>query len=148
MKANNYLLIIFLIIFNYSYSQNIDCQEILPKFASLEFNLIRKDTAALNNLLHEKLSFGHSNGWIETKESLLNSLPTSKVKYISFSPKADVEAEFIEDKIVVLRRKQTVIGEYEGEHFDVDLKILEIWIKENKEWYLLARQSVEVEFEE
>jgi len=149
MKPINILIIIILILLNIKcFSQEITCNEILPKFELLDYNLLRKDTASIKELLHEKLSFGHSNGWVETKESLLKSLPTSKVKYIRFSPHGKVNATFINDKIVTLKREQTVAGEYEGEPFEVDLKIMEVWIYEDDRWQLLARQSVEVNFDE
>lgn len=148
MKSIKPLLIITFISLNkLLFSQEVSCHEILPKFDLLEFSLIKKDTIALNDLLHEKLTFGHSNGWIETKESLLNSLPTSKVVYKQIVPHGKVKAEFIHDNLVTLRREQIVIGEYEGQPFDVDLKILEVWVGEGSKWMLIARQSIEVDFD-
>src|SRR6186997_3142230 len=40
--------------------------------ASFEFEraLVHKDTEKLNITLHPKLRYGHSNGWIETKDEL------------------------------------------------------------------------------
>ncbi|MFV0304408.1 MAG: nuclear transport factor 2 family protein [Moheibacter sp.] len=122
---------------------NSTISEIELHIQKLEQSLVKKDTATLSQLLHSDLTLGHSNGWIETKESLLNSLPTQKVIYTEFIPKNSIEFYLKNNDLVTLRRKVKVIGKYENETFSVDLNILEIWIKKLDHWQLLARQSMD-----
>jgi len=97
--------------------------------------------------LHKNLSLGHSNGWIETRESLLNSLKDSTVTYTEFKQRAPIEITDETEDRMILRRMLTATGKYKGEDFSADLNILEIWVKEHERWQLLARQSVAVNFD-
>jgi hypothetical protein len=113
----------------------------------LDTYLIKKDVKNLEELLHPNLSLGHSNGWIETKESLLATLPTSKVEYHQFTYHGSPIITFENDEIKSMRRNLTAFGKLGEVEFQVDLKILEVWILEKGEWKLLSRQSVEVDFD-
>ena len=158
MKYFKILIIIILINLNFnSFSQEIQSvsfkspqQAITQQIESLEISLINKNTIKLEEILHTDLTFGHSNGWLETKNSLLENLPTSKVIYKEFVKHDEAEIKIIweANPLATVRREITAIGEYEKQEFEVDLKVLEIWIKQNKSWLLLARQSVEVDFDE
>jgi|SRR5690606_6176676 len=113
----------------------------------LDDALLKKDTTKLQNLLHKDLTLGHSNGWLETKESLLKNLPTSKIHYHEFNTIEEPEIHHSSKNLKTISRKLTAIGELEDYDFEVDLQILEIWIFEDDRWQLLARQSVEVDFD-
>lgn len=123
-------------------------QAILRQIEVLDNSLLEKNIKVLTTILHQDLTLGHSNGWVETKETLLQSLPGSKVVYKEFRPFGATEIKLGDDDIATVRRNLTAVGEYKTEVFDVDLKLLEIWICKDGIWQLLARQSVEVDFEE
>ncbi|MBA5629890.1 nuclear transport factor 2 family protein [Moheibacter lacus] len=116
--------------------------------SELDDALLEKDTASLRKLLHKDLILGHSNGWWETKVSLLKNLPTQKIRYQEFRTVGEPEIHHASENLKTITRKLTAIGELDDYDFEVDLKIIEIWIYENERWQLLARQSVEVEFDE
>ena len=109
----------------------------------LDNALLQKDTARLQILLHGDLTLGHSNGWTETKKTLIESLPTSKVHYGKFIPVDTIEIIHSGADLKTIRRKLIAVGKYEGESFEVHLNILEVWVKEKENWQLLARQSVD-----
>lgn len=151
-KKIKYLFLIFLLGF-YVYSQEIQqfnsnaAPSIVWAMSSeLDKALLQKDTAKLQKLLHDNLILGHSNGWMESKASLLKNLPGSKVYYYEFRTIDEPEYHHSSENLKSITRKLTAIGQYEGNEFEVDLKIMEVWIYENERWQLLARQSVEVEF--
>ena len=158
MNHFKFLIIILIISFNsklfaqetQSISYKNPQQAIALHIQFLENAMVQKDTKKLDKILHEDLTFGHSNGWMETKESLLHNLPTSKVSYTDFIKENEAEIKIISEvnPIATVRREITAIGEYEETAFEVDLKVLEIWIKKDEIWQLLARQSVEVDFDE
>lgn len=94
----------------------------------------------LDDYIHKKLSYGHSNGWIETAAELKNNLSNGYMKYYSFR----------EDSITVQSDKKVAQVRFIGE-IDVTrgttratyrLRILEVWVKKGKDWFLFARQAV------
>lgn len=122
-----------------------DSLQIMQSIAQLDQSLLDKDTLTLQKLLHSNLTLGHSNAWIETKESLIRNLPTQQVTYQSFTSVSPIEMKAIQTNVVWTRRDVWVQGTYQGKSFDMKLRILEIWTQENQAWQLVARQSVELE---
>lgn len=141
----------FLFILNICYSQEKSLRSeslsLLESLEKLDQSLLQKDTIELQEILHEDLTLGHSNGWIESKKSLLKNLPTSHVKYDAFKTFGHPKILHSSETLKTIRRQLTASGQYSGESFSVDLKILEIWIFEDERWQLLARQSVESDFD-
>lgn len=122
-----------------------DSLQIMQSIAQLDQSLLDKDTLTLQKLLHSNLTLGHSNAWIETKESLIKNLPTQQVTYQSFTAVSPIEMKAIQTNVIWTRRDVWVQGTYQGKLFDMKLRILEIWTQENQHWQLVARQSVELE---
>jgi hypothetical protein len=108
----------------------------------LDEALIRKDTASLANLLHNNLTMGHSNGWLETKSALLQTLTSGDLTYNSIIKKSDLLIYHQTEKLLSTRRAIDVSGFLGEASFEVQLNVMEIWIFENNRWQLLARQSV------
>lgn len=55
-----------------SFGQSFN-QEIKKSIDQFEQSLIQKNVNSLDKILHQNLTLGHSNGWIETKNSLLET---------------------------------------------------------------------------
>jgi hypothetical protein len=107
----------------------------------LDKGLTEGDTAILKTLLHPKLSLGHSNGLIETKEELLQHLYSGYLKYKEIVEESYTEIQLVQD-VATVRRNLKVSGALKDTSFDLRLKVLEVWIKRNGTWELLCRQSV------
>jgi hypothetical protein len=108
----------------------------------LEKALQNQDTTQLNQLLHPQLTLGHSNGWIENKESLKTDLIRGFVTYQQFVSVGDVDHHLVSDYLIITRRNVDVHGTYDGYPFVSHLQIMEIWTYHNQQWWLTARQSV------
>ncbi|MDZ7614459.1 MAG: hypothetical protein U5K51_12740 [Flavobacteriaceae bacterium] len=93
-------------------------------------------------MLHGNLSFGHSNGWLEEKSDLLQTLKTEKVIYLVIDPVGAVLIKYEAKDLITSRRNIDVTGLFEGTEFNLKLNVLEVWIKKAGKWQLLARQSV------
>lgn len=103
---------------------------------------IEMDTLTLSGILHDSLTLGHSNNWVETKSSLLKTLMKQDVQYTSMKRIGKPKIHYTSKKIITSRRNLDVKGTYKKTRFDVKLNILEIWIFDEHRWQLLARQSV------
>lgn len=113
------------------------------KQAAYDYNaaVIAKDTAALNMLLHDKLSYGHSNGWQETKEEQIANLFNGTITYHRI--------EQPELKVIMNGDVATVRGDgmfdvdyKETEHMLFDLNVMQTWVYEEDRWQMLNRQSI------
>lgn len=142
---NNFTFCLLFIISLGLYSQEkefSEWEEIKLKMTQINEAFIAKDTSALSKLLHRDLSLGHSNGWLETKPDLLQTLINQGVLYTHIEMKGEPEIHFTSENLITTRRNINVSGVVNNTPFDVKLNILEIWICEGNEWQLLARQSV------
>lgn len=119
-----------------------DSETIHLKMTQIDEALIAKDTSALAKLLHKDLTLGHSNGWIETKSDLPKTLIEKSVIYSTIELIGAPEIHYHSENFITSRRDINVVGIVIDTPFDVKLNVLEIWICEDDNWQLLARQSV------
>jgi len=102
--------------------------------------LVNKNTASINQQTDKALSYGHSNGWVETKSDMIKDLETGYIVYHSF--KEDSLKITINDSIANARFVADVRATMNGNDTNVNLKVLEVWVKKGKRWILFARQGV------
>lgn len=108
----------------------------------LDEALVKKDTVVLNQVLHNELTYGHSNGWIETKREVISDLVTGKLVYKKIKSK---EHQWRTGKDwATLRTKTEIEYVMDGKEGSLNLHVLQVWLKTNKGWQLLARQSTKM----
>jgi hypothetical protein len=110
--------------------------------ADLNKALVTQDTVALNQLLHEKVNYGHSNGWVQTKREVINDFVNGKLKYTSVESVVG-KVEVIKNNALV-RSESMVEGVGNGNAFKMKLQVLQVWMWEKNKWLLIARQSVKL----
>ena len=101
--------------------------------------LVRNDTALIG-YLDANLSYGHSNGWIEDKATILKNLQTGYMVYHSI--KEDSVSSSEDKKIGYVRFVADLDVSLNGKRANFRLKVLEVWRKEGKRWKLYVRQAV------
>jgi hypothetical protein len=102
--------------------------------------LVKKNTVSINQQTDKALSYGHSNGWVETKADMIRNIETGYLNYQEFKEDSVsirtngnmANARFIADIKVALNGN---VGNYH-------LKVLEVWVKKGKRWILFSRQAV------
>lgn len=103
--------------------------------------LVEKNIVSINQQTDKALSYGHSNGWVETKNDLIKNLETGYTSYKSIT----------EDSLQVTINGTVAhtrfVGDYEvslngGNAVVYHLKVLEVWVRKGKRWLLFARQAV------
>jgi len=128
---------------SWSFGQASDVEITIRKqIQKFEKALIQKDIEQISELLDKNLSMGHSNGWLETKESLINDLVESKINYEKIEAVGSINFTYKSDDLIVTRRDVDVYGILNNVSFTVKLNILEVWKLNGQQWQLLARQSV------
>jgi len=102
--------------------------------------LVTKNTGSIYQQTDKALSYGHSNGWVETKADMMKNLETGYIDYHSI--KEDSIQIVINGNLAHAR----FVGDYNvtlnGNTNTFHLKVLEVWVKKGKRWLLFARQAV------
>jgi len=124
----------------YLKSLNYETQALEYSVEALRRAMVNGDSLALRSLTSERLTYGHSSGKIEDRESFVTSLVTKTSDFESITL-SDQEVS-VEGDVAWVRHilKGTTIET--GKPSPVNLKILLIWTKEGGIWKLLARQAV------
>jgi Domain of unknown function (DUF4440) len=108
----------------------------------LDQALVEKDTVVLSQVLHNELTYGHSNGWIETKREVIKDLVTGKMGYTKIKSKDHVWRTGKD--WATLRTKTEIEYVVDGKPGNLELHVLQVWLKTNKGWQLLARQGTKM----
>lgn len=100
--------------------------------------LVNKNTVSINQQTDKALSYGHSNGWVQTKTDIIKDFETGFISYQSFTEDSIsvsmngnlASVRFIADITATMKIKASY-----------HLKVLEVWVKKGKRWVLFARQA-------
>ena len=107
---------------------------------NLDKALLEKDEAVLNSVLHKELSFGHSNGWIQSKSDILNDFRSGKLIYHKIENNNSAIVK-IGKRYATVKTNTNAEGAVSGSAFKLTLHVMQFWIKTKKGWQLIARQS-------
>ena len=102
--------------------------------------MVKKNTVSINQQTDKALSYGHSNGWIETKAEMIKNLETGYISYHSF--KEDSITVVMNNNMASVRFVADINVTLKGATNSYHLKVLEVWVKKGKRWVLFARQAV------
>jgi len=105
--------------------------------------LVKKNTIALNQQTDKALSYGHSNGWVESKVDLMKNLETGYISFQQF--KEDSINISINGTMANVRFLADITATQKGVTNSFHLKVLEVWVKKSNRWILFARQAVKAQ---
>jgi hypothetical protein len=115
-------------------------ENVIRAMKELHKAMVDKNFTAINQQTDKALSYGHSNGWIETKEEIVKHIDSGLVIYNSI----------IEDSLSIVMDSNLATVRFIGD-YDVTMngvtglyhiRVLEIWVKKGKQWLLFARQAI------
>jgi len=131
----------FLVVFSFVFA-NAQTEEEKLTTTLKEFHqaLVSKNTISINQQTDKALSYGHSNGWVQSKADVIKDLETGKIVYHSF--KEDSLTITINESMANARFVADVNATLNGNTVNTHLKVLEVWVKKGKRWVLFARQGV------
>ena len=141
-KPATVLFILFLLIAKSSFAQ-IDSIGLKNAMQQLDKALLQKDETVLKSVLHKDLSYGHSNGWIQSKSDILNDFASGKLTYSKIENNSSAIIVINKDYATV-KTNTNAEGAVNGTAFNLKLHIMQFWIKTKKGWQLIARQSTKL----
>ena len=100
---------------------------------------LEADKAGLAQVTSEQVSYGHSDGRVETKEQFINGVMTRKqvVKSLAFP---DLKLAVVGNAAIV-RHIYLSESELDGKATTTRIGALQLWQKQDGAWKLLARQG-------
>jgi Domain of unknown function (DUF4440) len=134
------LLILALLLNAFSINAQTDEAKLSATLKEFHQALVTKNTVSVNQQTDKALSYGHSNGWVETKADMIKNLETGYLNYNSF--KEDSLNVMINGNVANTRFVADINVTMNGNTGIYHLKVLEVWVKKGKRWLLFARQAV------
>ena len=117
-----------------------DEEKLITTFKGFHQALVKKNTISINQQTDKALSYGHSNGWVQTKTDIIKDFETGYISYQSF--KEDSITVSINEKMANVRFVADITATMNGARVTHHLKVLEVWVKKGNRWVLFARQGV------
>lgn len=114
--------------------------EVMLKMQELSTAILGRDSLLLHSLLADDVTYGHSNGWIQSKPQFIRSVMSGEQDYKKIDVrKIDVR---VLGNTAVVNLETDVSLIMTGKPMDLDMDILLVWVKTGGDWKLVARQSV------
>jgi len=104
--------------------------------------MIDPDKAALEKLLMPELSYGHSDGLIQTRSEFIEMLMSGRSDFVSID--LTEQTMTIVNNTAIVRHILSAATNDGGKPGHVNLSVLLVWEKQKGEWRLLARQTCKV----
>ena len=106
---------------------------------TLRQGILQQDKAKLDQVAASQISYGHSDGRVETKEQFINGVMTRKQTQKSLAfPELKV---FVAGDAAVARHIYLGESELDGKQTTTRIGALQVWQKQAGAWKLLARQG-------
>jgi hypothetical protein len=140
MKKLSFIFLLGCLLPLVTFSQESGKTEIMMKMLSLKNSLLNKDSVSLSALLADDVTYGHTNGLLQTKQQLIHDVMTGVQDYKSITPgQMDIRV-YGNTAVVVMSSEVNMI--FGGKPLDLQMSVTLTWVKMNSAWRLVARQSV------
>jgi hypothetical protein len=138
MKSS--LLVLLLLSNSICFAQGAGEEKLIETVKEFHQALVKKNTISINQQTDKALSYGHSNGWVETKADIIKNLETGYISYGSYTE--DSIAVTMNGNMANVRFIADIAATMKEVSNTFHLKVLEVWVKKGKRWILFARQAV------
>jgi hypothetical protein len=124
---------------NFAQAEGLADTSVSRSVEALRLAMIGADKNALEALLAPELSFGHSNGLVQTKAEFMGAVLSRKEVFKTISL-TDHSAHSVGTNSIVRQIFASDL-ELEGKPLSVKLGELQIWQRQKAAWRMIARQA-------
>ncbi len=121
-------------------SAQTDEEKLIKTVKEFHQTLVNKNTVSINQQTDKALSYGHSNGWVETKTEMIENQKTGYLIYHSY--KEDSILVSMNGNMASVRFVADIEASVKGNKGSYHLRVLEVWVKKGNRWVLFARQAL------
>jgi predicted membrane protein len=142
MKQLLAVVLILTIASNGIQAQTNDEKAVAAAVETLRKVMIDPDKTVLEQLTVPELSYGHSTGKVQDQAAFVDALVSGSSDFVTI----DLSEQTIKvtGNTAVVRHVLNATNNDGGKPGTVKIAVLLVWIKQNKEWKLLARQAVKI----
>jgi len=117
-------------------------KEVLAASDAWKQAMMKKDGAALQKLLHDEITYSHSNGRLQTKAEVIQATTTGKtaIEAMDFS---DVTVHVF-GNTALIRANVEMRNATDGKSQTFHINVLHVWQKGPGGWQMIARQATQV----
>ncbi|CAG9183316.1 nuclear transport factor 2 family protein [Cupriavidus pinatubonensis] len=123
---------------------NLGAQQDSGSVAEASQNLNRAmvdaDSATLARLMSDELTYGHSGSKVDTKQSLIRDLTSGAVDFVNINITGQTVK--VVHNTAVVRHTLAADVIVDGKPGKVKINVLQVWLRQDNQWRLLARQGV------
>jgi hypothetical protein len=98
-----------------------------------------QNSFVIDTYIHDSLTYGHSNGWIENAKEFRADLGSVIVYH---SIREDSIGTTVSGKTVCIRFIADIDATLRGVRSKFRLRVLEVWVKSRNNWKIIARQAI------
>ncbi len=139
LSLKQILTILFLLTAFAGFSQPADEVNLAKTLREFHVALVNKNVVSINQQTDKALTYGHSNGWVETKSEMMKNLQSGYLAYKSYTD--DSLSITLNGNLASARFVADVNVDMNGKPGQFHLKVLEVWQKKGNRWVLFARQA-------
>ncbi len=123
---------------------SIALKEVADAVEQLRKAMISADGAVLEQLASDELSYGHSNGNIQSKQEFISSFTSGESVFVSIEISGQ-KVQIIDNTAIVRHILSAETNDKGKGPGSVKISILLVWINDEEQgWKLVARQAVRV----
>jgi len=97
---------------------------------------------SLTAILDERVRYIHSNGWVETREEMLQNLKSKKLSYVAVTVE-EAQARAYGKSVVVVGKGKFEVA-MDGKPLEIMLLYTEVYVRYKKRWHLVSRHACKV----
>ena len=142
MKRLLCLLLIVTLAGNTMLAQTKDEKDVAAAVENLRKAMVDPTKEALTKLTTADLSYGHSTGKIESQAQFIEALVSGASDFLNI----DLTGQTVKviGNTAIVRHVLSANTSDNGKPNTAHIAILLVWVKQNKEWKLVARQAVKI----
>jgi hypothetical protein len=123
-------------------AQSSDEKAVAAKVEQMRLAMVNGDRKILGEIAANELSYGHSSGTIEDKNTFVENIASGKSDFVSLDI-SEQTIRIIKD-VAIVRHKLIGQTNDNGKTGSVKINVLLVWQKQKGQWKLIARQAAKI----
>ncbi|GHB71847.1 nuclear transport factor 2 family protein [Persicitalea jodogahamensis] len=140
MKKKLWLTLFFGLMLSAAMAQSKEEKAVLDRVETWRKAVLAQDIKSLDKIFASEMTYGHSNGHIDTKSSFIETIRDKKEVYNELNLD-DMTVSVVGNTALVRHKMTGNVSISDGTTSKPNLGVLQVWSKTNNGWQLLARQA-------